>query len=98
MTDEHQNIDKYYVTVNATTNRIPGNHLGIDHPVHGITQMENGKCIPNYLEQKLQRENNITLVQRILFENIPCLEFGKNVAEKHISHNLVKRHHSQQIQ
>ena len=27
MTEEHQNVDKHYVTVNATTNRVSRNHL-----------------------------------------------------------------------
>ena len=84
MTEDHQNIDRHYVTVNATTNRISGNHLSTDSPVLGIKQMENGKCIPNHIEQKVQRANYITLVQRILVENIPCLEFGQDVVEKHI--------------
>jgi hypothetical protein len=90
MTEEHQNIDRHYVTVNATTNRISGNHLSTDSPVPGIKQMENGKCIPNHIEQKVQRANYITLVQRILVENIPCLEFGQDVVEKHIHHKYSK--------
>lgn len=90
MTEEHQNIDKHYVTVNATTNRITGNNLSTDCPVDGLLQMENGKCLPSHLEQKAQRENYITLVQRTLVENVPCLEFGKDVVEKHILHKYSK--------
>jgi hypothetical protein len=43
MTEENQNIDRHYLTVNATTNRISGNHLSTDSNVPGIKQMENGK-------------------------------------------------------
>ena len=49
MTEEHQNVDKHYVTVNATTNRVSGNHLSTATPLNGILKMENGKCIPNRL-------------------------------------------------
>jgi hypothetical protein len=90
MTEDHQNIDRHYVTVNATINRISGTHLSADKPVHGLKDMENGKCIPNQLDQVSQRENYITLAQRILVENIPCLEFGKNVVTKHILHKFSK--------
>ena len=55
MTEEHQNIDRHYVTVNATTNRISGSHLSTDIPVHGVNEMENGKCIPSKSEQISQR-------------------------------------------
>jgi hypothetical protein len=90
MTEEHQNVDKHYVTVNATTNRVSGNHLSTTTPWDGILKMENGKCIPNYNEQKAQRDNYITLVQRILVENIPGLAFAKDVVQKHIPHKYSK--------
>ena len=90
MSEENQNIDRHYVTVNATTNRISGSHLSTDSDVPGIKQMENGKCIPYHIEQKVQRANYITLVQRILVENIPCLKFGQGVVEKHIHHKYSK--------
>ena len=90
MTEEHQNVDKHCVTVNATTNRVSGNHLSTTTPLYSILKMENGKCIPNYIEQKAQRDNYITLVQRILVENIPCLAFGKDVVQKHIPHKYSK--------
>jgi hypothetical protein len=41
MTEDHQNIDRHYVTVNATINRISGTHLSADKPVHGLKDMEN---------------------------------------------------------
>ena len=90
MTEEHQNIDKHYVSVNATTNRITASHLSHKVPSESINEMDNGKCIPNHLEQKAQRDNYISLVQRILVENVPCLEFGKDIVEKHIAHRYSK--------
>jgi hypothetical protein len=90
MTEEHQNVDKHYVTVNATTNRVSGNHLSTTPRLDGILKMENGKCIPNYIEQKAQRDNYITRVQRILVENIRCLAFAKDVVQKHIPHKYSK--------
>ena len=90
MTQDHQNIDRHYVTVNATTNRISGNHLSTDIPLHGVKQMENGKCIPDHREQKLHRSNYITLAERILVENLQCLKFGQDVVEKHIQHKYSK--------
>ena len=90
MTEDHQNIDRHYVTVNATTNRISGNHLSTDSPLRGVKQMANGKCIPDHLEQKLQRSNYITLAERILVENLQCLKFGQDIVEKHIQHKYSK--------
>ena len=89
-TEDHQNIDKHYVTVNSTTNRVSGNHLSTTTPVDGILKMENGRGIPNHVEQKAQRDNYITLVQRILVDNIPCLGFGKDIVQKHIPHKYSK--------
>ena len=54
MTEDHQNIDRHYVTVNATANRISGNHLSTDSPLHGVKQMANVFPITwnrNYKEQ-----------------------------------------------
>ena len=90
MTEQHQNKDKHYVSVNATINRVSANHLDDKSPTGGINQMENGKCIPNPTEQMAQRENYITLVQRVIVENVPCLDFGKDLVQKHIPHKYSK--------
>ena len=90
MTEEYQKIDKHDVSVNATTNRITASHLSHKVTSESIDQMDNGKCIPNNFEQKAQRDNYISFVQRILVENVPCLEFGKDMVEKHIAHRYSK--------
>ena len=90
MTEEHQNNDKHYVSINATVNRVSANHLSDESTANGINQMENGKCIPNHFEQKAQRNNYIALVQRVIVEYVPCLGFGKDLLEKHIPHMYTK--------
>ena len=90
MTQEHQVIDQHYLTVCSTNNRVHGNHLSSLHPVEKLKSMENGKCIPNNMDQVLQRENYIHIVERILVHNIPCLELFKNVIVNHIPHMYSK--------
>jgi hypothetical protein len=90
MTEEHQNIDKHYVSINATTNRVSSSHLSDKVQTDGINHMENGNCIPSHTEQKLQRDNYVTLVQRVLVEHIPCLSIFKDIVQKHIPHKYHK--------
>ena len=90
MTEEHQNNDKHYVSINATVNRVSANHLSDESTASGINQMENGKCIPNHFEQKAQRNNYIALVQRVIVEHVPCLGFGKDLLENQIPHIYTK--------
>ena len=65
MTEDNQTIDRHYLTVCATENRINGNHLSTKQPDDGnLKSLENGICIPSSKEQLLQRENYIQLTQR----------------------------------
>ena len=66
MTADHQNEDVHYLIVSATTNRVCGNHLSRSPHVNGLKEMYNGLCIPNHLEQSVQRENYISLVERTI--------------------------------
>ena len=43
MTEEHQNVDKHFVTVMATENRVTGNDLSDVKLSGSITDMDNGK-------------------------------------------------------
>lgn len=86
MTEEHQNIDNHYVTVMSTENRVHGNHLSDQPPETGIFAMENGKCVPNVLDNSRQRDNYIILTEHIITSGIPCLHFLKSVATNHIPH------------
>lgn len=90
MTEDHQNVDKHCVTVMSTENRILGNHLSDKLPDNGILEMENGKCLPNSIDNVAQRENYISLVEEIITTNIPCLNFLSDVATKYIPHQYKK--------
>ena len=43
MTEEHQNINKHYVTVMSTDNRVHGRHLSDKPPETGFLNMEKWK-------------------------------------------------------
>jgi hypothetical protein len=90
MTEEHQNIDKHYVTSMSTENRVHGNHLSDKCPETGVLRMENGKCLPSVQDHGRQRENYITLAGRIITNNIPCLSYLSDVAVAHIPHQYSK--------
>lgn len=87
MTEEHQNIDKHYVSVISTENRVHGNHLSDTPPETGILGMENGKCLPSVLDNSKQRENYISLTERIMTNSVPCLHFLSDVVTTHIPHH-----------
>ena len=76
MTEDHQNKDKHYVSINATVNRVSANHLSDKGLTCSIDQMENEKCIPNHNEQKAQRENCIALVKLLIMFHV--LHLAKN--------------------
>ena len=84
MTEDHQNIDKHVVTVMSTENRVSGSHLSDEPKADGVLNMENGKCLPSPQDNAKQRENYITLVERIVATNIPCMNFLLNASTPHI--------------
>ena len=86
MSEDHQNIDKHYVTYMSTENRVSGNHLSDQNPLGGIKEMENGKCLPTTSDNAKQRQNYITLVERVITTNIPCLHFLSEICTIHIPH------------
>lgn len=86
MTEEHQNIDKHYVTAMSTENRVYGHHLSDKSPDRGVLDMENGKCLPSVQDNARQRDNYITLAERIISSNIPCLYPLSDVSTPHIPH------------
>ena len=66
MNEDHQNIDKHYVTYMSTENRVSGNHLSDQTPLGGIKEMENGKCLSTTTDNAKQRQNYIILVERVI--------------------------------
>ena len=91
MTESNQNVDIHWVTHMAVENRVDDNNLSSDQPPDvDLLNMPNGRCIPNSHEHRLQRENYIALVERIITTEIPCLEFLQPYALKHIPHQYSK--------
>ena len=86
MTEDHQNVDNHWVSHISVENRVSGNHLSMDKSTKSLLKIENAKFVPNRIEHVLQRENYSTLVSRILVDNIPCLDFLKECACRHIIH------------
>ena len=86
MTQHHQNPDAHFCTLMATENRVSGNHLADDQPTGALLDMENGKCCPNQYEHKLQGDNYVQLVSRVITQELPCLRFLSEVAVNHIIH------------
>ena len=85
MSETHQNIDKHWVSHMCTENRIAGNHLAVEQPpITRLLNLDNGKFIPNHVEQQLQRDDYANLVSKIIVERIACLEFLKTCASRNI--------------
>lgn len=89
------------VTAISTENRVSGNELSDDPPTHSILDMENGKCLPSNFNNARQRDNYITLVERILVSNI-CLAFLSDVSKRHIkhkySHEMTRKTNSKKLE
>lgn len=87
MSETHQNIDRHWVSHMSTENRVAGNHLSTEQPpITRLLNLDNGKFIPNHIEQQCQREDYANLVSRIIVEKIACLHFLKTCASMHIKH------------
>ena len=86
MTEEHQNPDAHYCSLMSTENRVSGNHLSDARPICELMDMENGKCCPSKLEHNQQHENYVQLVSRVVAQELPCLDFLKDVTVPHIPH------------
>ena len=86
MAEEHRNELHHWTSYMSTENRISGNHLPDIGPQGRLEDMENGKCIPDHLEHRMQCQNYVHLVSRICSQNILCLKFLSSVIPKHIPH------------
>ena len=74
----------------TTENRVSGYNLCDSKPTQSIKNMDNGKCVPGMNDHVQQRKNYISLVERIIVENIPCMKFLQNVVTAHITHRYSK--------
>lgn len=90
MSENHQNVDKHWVTHVAVENRVHQPNLSNQKPSkEKLLSMENGFCLPNQHEHNLQRENYIALTERVIVD-LPCLEFLKPHVVKHIPHQFTR--------
>ena len=90
MTEVHQNPDIHWVTHLAVENRVYENHLSTEKPSNEkLLSMEDGSYLPNLHENHLQRENYISLVERVIVE-LPYLDPLKSYVVKHIPHQYSK--------
>lgn len=91
MTEDNQNRDHHWVNHVKVTNRVSGNHLPDEKPIHdSVMDLDNYKIIPTVPEHISQRGNYIILIERIITEEIPCLAFCKDVVTTHIPHHYSK--------
>lgn len=66
MTEEYQNIDRHYVTENATINRVSGNHLSSVVSLNGVKDMEN--VFPTTLNRRLNETITLLLSKGSLWK------------------------------
>ena len=86
MTEDHQNTDCHFVTAVLTEKRMAGKELSTETPQSVLLEMENGNCLPSALDNARQRDNYVKLVERIIVNNIPCLEYLASACTNHIPH------------
>ena len=84
-----QNLDIHWVNHRCTFNRVSGNHLSTD-PGPGVLKVPNISILPSLDEQKMQRQNLIVLVSRILVQHFSALSSLESVCIRHIPHKYVK--------
>jgi len=51
-----------------------------------VCDLDNNTFLPSDIEQKKQKDDYVALIGRVITSHIPCLEFLKEVAVKHIPH------------
>ena len=88
MTEDHQNIDEHYCAKMSVKNRVGGNHISPIPRNMSVLGLDNSTFLPSRMDHWLQRLNYISLVSRVLRNEIPCLmHLG---GENHISHQYSK--------
>lgn len=90
MTQDNQNKDIHWVNHNAVKNRISGNNLSDDGPICDLEDLDNVKLLPSTPDHVMQRENYITLVERVITDELPYLHFCKDEVMQHIPHTHSK--------
>lgn len=84
-----QNLVLHWVNHRVTFNRVSGNHLSTQ-PGFGVMEVPNISLLPSLQEQKMQRQNIIVLVSRILVQHFEAIAFLQDVCVKYIQHRYTK--------
>ena len=85
-----ENKDIHWVNHNRISNRVSGNHLQDSTGICNLKDLDNAKLIPSAIEHILQRNDYITLIERILVSSINYLKFCNDVVKHHIPHKHTK--------
>ncbi|KAK3737425.1 hypothetical protein QZH41_016901 [Actinostola sp. cb2023] len=88
MTAERQNKDIHWVNHSAVMNRvIPDEHF---HRVVDLLEIDNIQFLPSLVDHEKIRRDYTHLVERILVEHLPCMQFLQTVCPLHIPHKYSK--------
>lgn len=90
MTEENQNVDSHDCVKAYVMNRVGGNDLSTDSPRRKLNDVPNGEFLFDKDDHKKQRSDYITLVQRVIVEDIQCLTKMKDCVVQHIPHKHSK--------
>lgn len=86
MTEENQNIDTHECAIAFVPNRVNNETLSMNAPQRSLQDFDNANFLCNQDEHKLQRENYIVLLERIITNDVKSLNFLQDVVTKHIIH------------
>lgn len=85
MTQDDQNKDYHWVNHMKVTNRVSGNNLNDDKPIlSNLADLDNSKVIPSLADHTFQKQDYIFMIKRILVNEVPYLEFCKEIGRAHV--------------
>lgn len=92
MIEDHQNKDIHLVkhNVHVVFHRVSGNQLPDDKPICNIADFEYAKLPPSLSDHTWQRLDYVTLIERVLTNNLPCLASYQSEVTQHIPHQHSK--------
>ena len=86
MTEENQNVDTHDCVKSYVMNRVGGNNLSTVTPRKNLEDVPNGEFLFDKDDHKNQRSNYVTLVQRVIVQDIKCLNSMEDCVVQHIPH------------
>ena len=84
--EDYQNIDTHECGISFVPNRVSNTALSMESRQTSLKDFDNANFLCNQEEHKMQRENSIALVERIITSDIKCIDFLKSEVTKHIIH------------